>query len=113
MANKITKDLDQRSWDEFRSSGMLFFVNTLLHFMGWAITVNVKDGKVTGVFPARTRFRGFTYTDQTEQHYNVARYLRDNAPNFPTEVLDSDGDQSVLRPEEEPEPPVFPEDRIG
>ena len=32
-----------KSWDEFRKAGMLWFVNRMLHLVGWAMVVDVDD----------------------------------------------------------------------
>jgi hypothetical protein len=54
-------------WKEFRESGLLFFINTILHAFGWVIVVDVNEqGEITEAFPARTIFRGFSEKNQTE-----------------------------------------------
>ena len=69
----------KRSWDEFRNSGMLWFVNSILHTFGWAIVLNFEDGKVTNAFPARVKFRGFAERDNTSGYKKVSQYMVDNA----------------------------------
>ena len=50
----------QKSWKEFRDSGMLWWINMILHTFGWAITVEIEDdGSISGAYPARVKFRGF------------------------------------------------------
>ena len=34
----------EKSWEEFRDSGFLWWVNMILHTFGWAITVKMEDG---------------------------------------------------------------------
>lgn len=56
-----------RPWSEFADAGMFWFVNRLLHVFGWAICREVEpDGTISGVYPARTRWRGFPEKDETE-----------------------------------------------
>ena len=33
--------VDRKTWKEFRESGLLWFINTILHMFGWAIVVDV------------------------------------------------------------------------
>lgn len=87
--NEPLKDVQERkTWDDFRANGLLFYINTILHFIGWAIVVEVdKETKlVTNCYPARVKYRGFDEQSQDEEHAKVANYLADNAPNFPEEI---------------------------
>lgn len=88
MEKPIEKTVDKRSWDDFRNSGLLFYINTILHFMGWAIVVEVDSETklVTNCYPARVKYRGWDEQSQTEEHAKVADYLANNAPNFPAEI---------------------------
>jgi hypothetical protein len=46
-----------RSWEEFRESGLLWWINMILHTFGWAIVLNINDdGEVLEVYPARIIF---------------------------------------------------------
>lgn len=90
---KLEKNLEKRSWDEFRKTGLFMFVNTILHAFGWALCVEVEnykelgdDAPVTSCSPARVKFRGFSEDDQTQMHERIAAYLEDAAPNFKEEI---------------------------
>lgn len=75
--------VDKRDWNEFRDSGMLWFVNTILHAFGWAICLDINDGgKVSEVFPARVKFRGFEGDINDMGYRNVARYLLENSESI-------------------------------
>lgn len=70
----------RKSWEEFRSSSMLWCANRMLHLFGWAIVLNISDdGSVVEVYPARVRFRGFDAKTDERGFANVARFVRDNA----------------------------------
>lgn len=87
--NEPIKDVvTRKTWDDFRNNGLLFYINVILHFIGWAIVVEVDtDTKlVTNCYPARVKYRGFDEQSQTEEHIKVADYLARNAPNFPEEI---------------------------
>ena len=38
----------KKTWQEFRKTGLLWFINTILHAFGWAIVVEVEKGEITG-----------------------------------------------------------------
>ncbi|MEZ2337660.1 hypothetical protein AB6735_18585 [Mucilaginibacter sp. RCC_168] len=67
-----------KTWDEFRATGLFFLANQLLHVFGWALVMNIEDGKITSVFPARVKYRGFDDEAQTEQHIKIATYMAEN-----------------------------------
>lgn len=85
-----TKMVEPRSWDNFRESGMLFFINTLLHFVGWSIVVELEEGKVVKAYPARVKFRGFDDESQTKGHRMVARWLAIHGATLLREAKDEE-----------------------
>lgn len=80
--NELNKDMiNDRSWDEFRDSGLLTFINIILHVFGWAIicyTHNVTH-EVIRVFPARIKFRGIDQDSMDSMYENISDYLKLNA----------------------------------
>jgi hypothetical protein len=88
MEKPLDKSQERKTWDDFRNSGLLFYINTILHFIGWAIVVEVdtETTLVTNCYPARVKYRGFDEQSQDEEHVKVADYLANNAPNFPEEI---------------------------
>lgn len=78
----------KRTWDDFRSTGLLFFINSILHVFGWAFVVEVDEaGKVTNTYPARVKYRGFDETTQTEEHIRIAGYLSQVSEELRKETL--------------------------
>ena len=71
--------IEKKTWKEFKDMGLLWLVNSLLHLFGWAICLEVNEGVVTDVFPARVKFRGFSESDNTEGYKKISQYMRDNA----------------------------------
>lgn len=70
----------EKSWAEFRSIGLLWWINQILHVFGWAIVVTVDEvGDIVDAYPARVRFRGFHERAQEEGYRNISRYMADNA----------------------------------
>lgn len=88
MEDPIKDVVTRKTWDDFRASGLLFYINTILHFIGWAIVVEIdtETKLVTNCYPARVKYRGFDENSQDEEHAKVADYLANNAPNFPEEI---------------------------
>jgi hypothetical protein len=80
----------RHSWAEFRNSGLLWLVNTILHTFGWAIVVKVDDktGEITDAYPARVRFRGFDEKTNTAGYIKVSEYMSKNAADLLSESLD-------------------------
>ena len=72
--------VDKRDWSEFRDSGLLWWINTMLHTFGWAIVFEFDDNKnITNVYPARVKFRGFGDKQIEEGYQKVSKYMIDNA----------------------------------
>lgn len=72
--------LKEKSWEEFRETGMLWWINTILHVFGWTITYAIDEkGNIVRVYPARCRFRGFSEDLNTEGYKKVSKYMLNNA----------------------------------
>lgn len=84
----MKQDLEKKSWDEFRNTGLFLFINNILHAFGWCIVVEIDDitGDIKNTYPCRTKFRGFDNKEVDESHEKIAKYLSENAPNFPEEI---------------------------
>ena len=80
--------IEKKTWKEFRDSGLLWFVNTILHLFGWAITVEIEKGKIINVYPVRTKFRGFDVKTNDEGYIKVTEYLKENIDDLTKEVKD-------------------------
>lgn len=79
--------LKPASWDTFRRSGLLWWVNRTLHLFGWAIVVQVDEaGKVTKAYPARSRFRGFDSESEDQGYKRLTEYLRRNVAQLKRDV---------------------------
>lgn len=71
--------LKEKSWNEFRDSGMLWFINFILHLFGWTIVLlpNSANDNLYA-YPARANFRGFSQESNTQGYIQVSEYLKDN-----------------------------------
>lgn len=82
------KMVTKKSWDEFRNSGFLWWINMILHTFGWAIVVTIDDGKIIDVYPARVKFRGFEEKNNDEGYIKVSKYMNENANELLKESMD-------------------------
>lgn len=85
----MSEMIKEKSWSEFRHSGLLWLINQSLHVFGWAIVFETdtedKD-KVVRVYPARVKFRGFDEASNTKGYENVSKYLKENIDEIEKEA---------------------------
>lgn len=75
------------SWKDFRETGLLWYVNRILHVFGLVIVFEFDDtGEISRVFPARCKFRGFTEEIDDKGFKNVGTYLQDNIDEIQKET---------------------------
>lgn len=79
----------KKTWYEFKKTGLLLFVNTFLHIFGWAICV-VTDAadQVIAVYPARTRYRGFSGESLSNAYVKLSEYIHKNHKKLLDEARD-------------------------
>jgi hypothetical protein len=68
----------QKTWSEFRQTGLMTMLNTFLHIFGWAIVVQLNDDGTEIVYPARTVFRGFSEQSQSASYNKITQYMKAN-----------------------------------
>lgn len=74
--------MERRSWEKFKESGMLWWINMILHTFGWAIVLVLDKGEVIEVYPARVKFRGFSEKDNTDGYIKLSKYIKENAEDL-------------------------------
>lgn len=73
-------NFEKKTWREFHSHGLLWFVNSIIHVFGWAIVIELNDfNNITDVYPARVKFRGFKEEVNTKHYKNITKYMVENA----------------------------------
>lgn len=80
----------KKTWSEFRNSGMLWWVNTMLHMCGWSLVATKKDGEITELYPARVDFRGFSEDSNTDGYRKVTKYLKQNINDLYNEIKEEE-----------------------
>jgi len=82
MKNKETKMVEEKTWEEFRSAKLLWFINQTLHLFGWAIVYEFGDEHnkelITRVYPARVKFRGFDTKNNSAGYKGLSEYIKNN-----------------------------------
>lgn len=78
--------VSKKSWDEFRNHGLLWWINMILHTLGWAIVIETNEGKIVDAYPARVKFRGFDERNNREGYIKVSQFIKDNAKELLSEV---------------------------
>lgn len=71
--------IKKKQWEEFRDSGLLWWINMILHTFGWAIVVEMENEKIINAYPARVKFRGFGEKNNTEGYIKISKYIKENA----------------------------------
>jgi len=78
---KIERNFEQDEYvkkitgKEFRESGALWFVNSILHLFGMAITWNPDTDELKASI---VKFRGFAEKNNDEGYKKLSNYLKDN-----------------------------------
>jgi len=68
--------IEEKDWEEFRGTGLLLFVNQFLHIFGWCLVFEYDDkDTLFKVFPAKTKYRGFSGQSQTEAYARLSKYM--------------------------------------
>lgn len=92
------KDKDTEAWLEFRGSGFLWMINSILHMFGYAIVYNFDDnGTLTHVVPKRVIFRGFNEERNSIGYKQVSQYMVDNAEQLLKEASDTSEDNQTVK----------------
>lgn len=83
--------IERKSWEEFRNTGLLLFVNSFLHIFGWSIILEIDDefdGGAVTVYPARVGYRGFNPESVDLAYKRVAAYMEENGSELRKETED-------------------------
>ena len=89
LTNRIMdkKQVERKSWDEFRTTGLVLIINQVLHVFGWALVFEVnKEGEVEKCYPARVTFRGFDNKDTDDAYEKVTEYMKNNSNELHEEI---------------------------
>lgn len=84
-----THIIEKKTWDEFRSTGLLLFVNQFLHIFGWSIVVRYdEEGNFTYAYPCRISCRGFSSESQDKAYLKITKYMKEHSEELMHDVED-------------------------
>ena len=75
-----------KDWTEFRNTGLVLFINQILHVFGWAIVFDMDGDIVKSVYPARVKFRGFGEESTSKAYQKISKYMEENASELSKEA---------------------------
>ena len=76
----------KKDWSEFRSTGLVLFINQILHLFGWALVFEIEKDEIKNVYPARVKFRGFCENSVKESYKRISQFMLDNAKELNDEA---------------------------
>ena len=78
--------MEKKTWIEFKETGLLWWINMILHIFGWSILLEVDEdtNEFLNAYPARVTFRGFSEESTTSGYQKVSKWMAENA----AELLD-------------------------
>lgn len=71
--------VDKKTWREFKDSGLLWWINMILHTFGWAIVFEISKREIINVYPARVKYRGFDMKSTENGYIKVSEYMDENS----------------------------------
>ena len=83
MSGNVIKE---KSWNEFRETGLFWMINAILHLFGWAIVYEMQEHRIVRVYPARVTYRGFDEKSNSEGYIKVSEYLQENIKELAREA---------------------------
>lgn len=81
--------VNKKTWEEFRESGLFWWINNALHVFGWAIVFELDENEeILSVYPARVKFRGFSSEINSEGFIKVSKYISENHQSILKESME-------------------------
>lgn len=91
----MSDPIREASWDEFRASGLLWWVNRSLHLFGWCLVFEGLAGESPQrVYPARTSYRGFSAETEERGFERLTAHLAREAPSLLADVTGTSPEQA-------------------
>ena len=88
MKKEQIKWVEKISWEEFRDSGLLWWINTTLHLFGRAIVFDYEKntGKLKEVYFAKCKYRGFDSQNIENGYKNLTKFVGKNIKELKKDV---------------------------
>ena len=78
--------IERKTWDEFRQSGLLWWINMILHTFGWAIAIDYLGDTCIKAYPVRVKYRGFEPALNDQGYEKVTSYLASEIKNLQKDI---------------------------
>jgi len=78
----------RKTWEEFRSTGLIWLINSILHTFGWSIVLTIDKDKIIDVYPTRVKFRGFSKSINIEGYQKISKYINKEHEDLLKESLE-------------------------
>lgn len=90
---------DKEGWEELRSSGLLWVVNSFLHLFGLCLVYDFDDEtkELNRVFVSHTRFRGFSPECNDRGYKHVTEYMKNNADRLYREGFEEEDKPGLIK----------------
>ena len=82
-------NIKRKTWKEFGKTGLLGYINTVLHVFGWAIIYTIDNGEIIDVYPARIKFRGFSEYSIMKGCTKLTNYMKNNVDDLIDDLEDN------------------------
>ena len=77
------------SWEEFKDSGALWWINRQLQLFGMSIAYEYDEkGNIVKVYPIKNKFRGFSPDIETKNFKKLTKYLEENINTIKEDLND-------------------------
>lgn len=78
MSNNERPNIEESSWEEFANAGLFWWVNRSLHLFGWVLVYETYEDsdKVSRVYPAMCRYRGFSEEVEESGFRKVTAHIK-------------------------------------
>jgi hypothetical protein len=83
---EVNEMITRKSWQSFRDTGLVTFVNSFLHIFGWALVFEADGEKILSVYPARVKFRGFDDKSTDRAYKKLSKYMEEHASELKAEA---------------------------
>lgn len=82
--------MEKKTWNDFKETGLLSFVNRFLHIFGWALVFEMVNDEVKNVYPARVKFRGFEGDSSQDEYLRITEYMKKNSLELYKEISEDE-----------------------
>jgi hypothetical protein len=70
-------EIEEKTWEEFRETGLFAFVNAFLHIFGWCIIIVYgEDNTIHRIYPAKTNYRRFNENSMEKAYKSIDKFIK-------------------------------------